>query len=116
MAPFGFQQRTRTGTSRLCLILIFTAIALISTDGLSWAETTLSASLNPAQFSVDAGGILTITINGSRSADIHLPTVAGVRFQGRGRISQVQIINGSFSSSLSYSYAVQADNPGKYTM
>jgi hypothetical protein len=116
MAYSGFRQRIRTGKIRLCLILLLAVITLIANEGLSRAETTLSASLNPTQFSIDQGGVLTITLVGSRSADIHLPTVDGLRFQGRGRSSQVQVINGSFSSSLSYTYFVQAENPGKYTI
>jgi hypothetical protein len=116
MKPFGCRQRTRTGLGHLFLTLLLSAIALFSTTGWSRAETTLSASLKPDRFAVDTGGILTITINGSRSADIHLPTVSGFRLQGRGRSSQVQMINGSFSSALSYTYVIQAENPGKYTI
>jgi hypothetical protein len=102
--------------SRLLLALLLSVITLFSTAGWSLAESTVSASLKPDQFSVDTGGILTITITGSRSADIELPTVAGLRLQGRGRSSQIQMINGSFSSSLSYTYVIQAENPGKYTI
>jgi len=116
MKSFGFQQRTQTGMGHLFLTLLISAITLFSTAGWGWAEPTVSASLKPDQFSVDTGGILTITIAGSRSADIHLPMIAGLRIQGRGRSSQVQMINGSVSSSLSSTYVIQADTPGKYTI
>jgi hypothetical protein len=100
----------------LFLILLIITIALLATAGWIHAEPTLSASISPAQFSVDTGGILTITINGSSSGDIHLPTLNGLRFQGRGQSSQVQIINGSLSSSRSSIYLVEAEHPGTYTI
>jgi hypothetical protein len=112
----GFRQRTRWAAGRMFALLLFLAIAGTVATGWCQAETTVSASLNPAQFSMDAGAALTVTVNGSRSADVHLPSVPGLSFQGRGKSTQIQMINGSFSSSLSMTYLVQAERPGKYTI
>ncbi len=110
------QIQTRPVAGRLFCILLFLAVTFTAAPRWCQAETTVSASLNPAQFSADTGAALIITINGSRSADVHIPTVAGLSFQGRGRNTQMQFINGSFSSSLSFTYLVQAETPGKYTI
>ncbi len=80
------------------------------------AATSVSASLNPLQFSVDDNAVLTITVNGSSSATINIPQVKGLTIQRRGQSSRIQIINGSYSSSISYTYIVAADSPGKYTI
>ena len=112
----GFRQKTGLAAGRLFALLLFLAVAGLAATSWCRAETTVSASLNPAQFSVDTGAALTVTVNGSRSADVHLPAVPGLSFQGRGKSTQIQIINGSFSSSLSTTYLVQAERPGKYTI
>jgi hypothetical protein len=110
------KQTRREAAGRLLCILLFLAVAFTAAPRWCQAETTVSSSLNPAQFSVDMGAVLTITIIGSRSADVHMPTIAGLSFQGRGRNTQMQFLNGSFSSSLSFTYLVQAEKPGKYTI
>ncbi len=112
----GFRQRTRRAAGRLFAVLLFLAVAGPVVTGWCRSETTVSASLSPAQFPVDAGAALTVTVNGSRSADVHLPSVPGLSFQGRGKSTRIQMINGSFSSSLSMTYLVQAERPGKYTI
>ncbi len=112
----GFRQRTRRAAGRLFAVLLFLAVAGTVVTGWCRAETTVDASLNPAQFPVDAGAALTVTVNGSRSADVHLPSVPGLSFQGRGKSTRIEMINGSFSSSLSMTYLVQAERPGKYTI
>jgi hypothetical protein len=117
MTQRGLRQiQTRQTAGRLFCILLFLSLAFTAIPRWCQAETSVAASLNPAQFSVDTGAALTITIIGSRSADVHLPTVAGLNFQGRGRSTQMQYLNGAFSSSLSLTYLVQAEKPGKYTI
>lgn len=117
MPPRGFRLiLTRSNAGRLFLALLFLAIAGFASTRWCQAEATVAASLHPAAFTVDRGATLTVTINGSRSADIQLPVVAGVSFQGRGRSTQMQIVNGSLSSSISYAYQVEAEHPGTYTL
>jgi hypothetical protein len=80
------------------------------------AATSVSASLNPLQFSTDDNAVLTVTVNGHSSATINIPQVKGLTIQRRGQSTRIQIINGSYSSSISYTYIVEADSPGKYTI
>lgn len=80
------------------------------------AEITVEASLNTLSFPVDRAAQLTITVSGARSADIAMVEVDGLRFHNRGQSSQVNIINGSYSSSVSNNFIVQALKPGNYTI
>ncbi len=117
MTPCGFRLiLTRSNAGRLLLSLIFLAIACLASTRWCQAEATVAASLHPASFSVDRDTTLTVTVNGSRSADVQLPVVAGVSFQERGKSTQMQIVNGSLSSSISYAYQVEAAHPGTYTL
>ncbi len=96
------------------LVLLLTSLAFMVRHG--YAATSISASLNPTQFSVDDNAVLTVTVNGNSSAHVRIPHVTGISIQRSGQSSRVQIINGSFSSSISYTYVVQANKPGKYTI
>ena len=81
------------------------------------AEVSVEASLSHHSFPVDRAAQLSITIRGnSSSATIQLPDVKNVTFHNRGQSSQVNMINGNYSSSLTKNYLVQAAKPGKYTI
>lgn len=82
-----------------------------------WAdEANISASLDPMSFSVDQAAQLTVQVTGSSSAEPELPKVDGLRFFPHGQSSRMQWINGSYSSSVSYLYMVQADRAGTYVI
>ncbi len=82
-----------------------------------WAdEANISASLDPMSFSVDQAAQLTVQVTGSSSAEPELPEVDGLRFFPHGQSSRMQWINGSYSSSVSYLYMVQADRAGTYVI
>ena len=83
----------------------------------SFAEVQVEASLNPLSFSQDRAARLTITITGtSRTADIILPEIDNIQLHNQGTSSQISMVNGDFSSSVSHNYIVQANKPGKYTI
>ncbi len=79
-------------------------------------EANISASLDPTSFSVDQAAQLTVQVTGSSSAEPELPEVDGLRFFPHGQSSRMQWINGSYSSSVSYLYMVQADRAGTYVI
>ena len=82
-----------------------------------WAdEANITASLDPMSFSVDQAAQLTVQVTGSSSAEPELPKVDGLRFFPHGQSSRMQWINGSYSSSVSYLYMVQADRAGTYVI
>ncbi len=77
-------------------------------------EANITAGLDPMSFSVDQAAQLTVQVTGSSSAEPELPEVAGLRFFPHGQSSRMQWVNGSYSSSVSYLYMVQADRAGTY--
>ncbi len=80
------------------------------------AEITAQARLGNHSFPVDRVAKLTVLVNGAGSSKIEIPEVPGIRFHSRGQSSQINIVNGSYSSSVSNIYLVQASSPGKYTI
>ena len=80
------------------------------------AEISVEASLSSHSFSVDSAAKLTITVTGARSADIVLKEIDGLQFHSRGQSSKINIINGSYSSSISNLYIVEPLRPGTYTI
>jgi len=94
----------------ICLVLLL-LIPLAA-----FAEITVETSLSTRSFPVDRAAQLTITVSGARSADIQMVEIDGLRFHSRGQSSQVNIINGSYSSSISSNFIIQALKPGTYTI
>jgi hypothetical protein len=80
------------------------------------AEITVETSLSAQSFPVDGTARLTITVSGTRSADIRMVKVDGLHFASRGQSSQVNIMNGNYSSSVSNAFIIQALKPGTYTI
>lgn len=76
----------------------------------------IKAELNPTTFGIGQSATLQITVSGSQSADIIMPDVDGLVFHRRGQSSQIQIINRAVTSTVVYSYLVQAQKAGSYTI
>ena len=105
---FTFFHTTIVGFMVLCGILAVTPAR---------AEVSVEASLSNHSFPVNRAAQLSITIRGnSSSATIQLPDVKNVSFHNRGQSTQVNMINGNYSSSLTKNYLVQATKAGKYTI
>ncbi len=79
-------------------------------------DSRLSARINTTRFSLDQTAVLSITIDGTRSAQINLPEQENLVFHRRGQSSKMQVINGSFSSSVTITYIIQALKEGHYTI
>ncbi|HKJ64158.1 MAG TPA: BatD family protein, partial [Desulfopila sp.] len=77
---------------------------------------SLSATLNTTHFSIGSSATLRIRINGSRSAEIHIPEIDNLIFHERGQSSQMQLVNGSFSSSITSTYVIEALKEGSYSI
>jgi hypothetical protein len=81
------------------------------------AGVSVEASLSHQSFPQDKVARLTITVTGtSRNADIALPEIDNIRLHNRGSSSQISVVNGAVSSSISHNYLVQAEKPGAYTI
>ncbi|XOF33641.1 MAG: BatD family protein [Candidatus Electrothrix sp. YB6] len=84
------------------------------------ADIQISAELNPTEFTVGETAGLTVTVNGTISAEPERPEVDGLRFYYRGpnQSRQISWVNGKakVSSSVTFNFLVRADKPGDYTI
>lgn len=97
------------------------AILALSTFGpgilQAYAEVAVEASLSHLSFPQDKAARLTIMVTGtSRNATIELPEIDNLRLHNQGQSSQISVVNGTISSSISHKYLVQAGKPGPYTI
>jgi len=99
----------------LFLFLLLVGMVL-ATARPGYTSKSVSASLNSNQIPIDMAAVLTITVEGGQSVDINIPEVKHLRFHRRGQSSQIQMINGSFSSSIATVYLVEPLEPGDYTI
>ncbi len=104
---------------RIPLLQIFfqAFLLLLSSAGLSQAANiSVTATLDRATMSMQETAELIITVSGSGSADLAMPEVDGLEITERGQSRQIQLVNGSLSSSLAITYLIQAIRPGIYTI
>ena len=99
------------GVSLVCFMLfVFTAVPSLQ------AAVEVSADITPRSFPIDRAAAFNITVTGVRSFQPDMPDVEGLQFHQRGKSSQVEIINGAYSSSVILTYLVQAEHIGKFTI
>lgn len=101
---------------RPLLLFLLLAGMVLATARPGYTSKSVSATLNSNQVPIDITAVLTITVEGGQSVDINMPEVKHLRFHRRGQSSQIQMINGSFSSSIATVYLVEALEPGDYTI
>jgi hypothetical protein len=100
----------------LFLLAIFICIQGMLDVGMAANDSRLSARLSTTRFSVDQTAVLSITVDGTRSAQVRLPEQEGLIFHRRGQSSKMQVINGTFSSSVTITYVIEALKEGRYTI
>ena len=103
--------RTRSNQKTLFRKGLVLAVMLMCLQGMLDAvqagnESRLSTDLSATRFSVDQTAVLSITIDGTRSAKVALPEQDNLIFHRRGQSSKMQVINGSFSSSVTITYVI----------
>ncbi len=96
------------------LLLALGVLHLLATP--SRADITVSARMDADSFPVNQAARLAVTVNGARSPQLQKPEVKGFEMVQTGQSSQINIINGSFSSSNTTTYSILASSPGKYTI
>ncbi len=98
------------------LLLLFLFLLFVPVRELRAAEITVRAELNTREFSPDQAALLTVTVEGSQEAEVEPPTGQGLHFSYQGRSTRFQWINGRSSSAIHFTYWVQADQVGEYTI
>lgn len=99
--------------------LLFLAISLLFiVVGAAMAKDNISvtARLDSSQLMIGETAILTLEIRGDSDSSVTMPEVENLRFTRQGQSSSFNMINGKVSSSVSYSYLVDAEKPGRYTI
>ncbi|MBW2047702.1 MAG: protein BatD [Deltaproteobacteria bacterium] len=76
----------------------------------------ISARMEPRQIAPGETAVLTVQISGEPSGPPSISRVPGLRFFPMGQSSRYESVNGRVSSTVSYIYQVQAENPGDYTI
>lgn len=79
-------------------------------------QITASATLSSSSVMVDQLATLSITVNGTRSAEVELPGTDGFEIVQQGRSSQFNLINGNYSSSVTFTCILRPFSPGSYTI
>ncbi len=82
----------------------------------AYAEVEVTASLNVSSFPLDRAAALTISVTGARSSEPQMPEVEGLRFYQRGQSTQMNLINGAYSASVSTLFHVEAFREGDFTI
>ena len=109
---FQGKRGRRVGLATLFLLVA----AIVAGTASSQAAVQVSASLNATVFPIDRAAALSITVRGARSFQPQIPEVEGLLFQQRGQSTQLELINGAYSASVTTVYLVQARHEGKFTI
>lgn len=98
----------------LLLVGLWLAAAIVARAG----EPRLTLALNATSVPVGSQSVLTITLEGfsQRAGKPQLPEVEGLEFYESGRSTNMSWVNGSFTSSVVYSFIVRARREGNYTI
>jgi hypothetical protein len=80
-----------------------------------WADG-IQATLNRTEASVEDQLLLTLTVEGSRSADPTLPDLSDFDVHSRGQSTQMSFINGRVTSSVGYNYVLIPKRTGTITI
>lgn len=82
------------------------------------AEISLRAQIEPGSVELGEAAMLSVTVEGANrvAGRPEMAAVAGLEIQSRGQSSNLQIVNGRMSQSISFQYAVFATKAGTYTI
>ena len=106
------RNRIQTKIASFVCLMLYAFIAVPSLQ----AAVEASVTLTPRSFPIDRVAAFNITLKGVRSFQPAMPEVEGIQFHRRGSSTQMEIINGAYSSSVTLTYLVQAERAGKFTI
>ena len=91
------------------LVLLLMAFA-----GVATAAAEVEAALDRASVAAGNGAVLTVKVSGSGGDQPVIPVVENLIVQPRGRSQQMQIFNGTTTTTAIYTYIVGSNTPGDY--
>lgn len=99
------------------LKIVFISITLIILASFNvLAEISFQASIDRTELKENEKAILTVKISGGTTSNPEIETSADYDIRAVGNSSEMEIINGSVTSSLSYSYAITPKKTGNITV
>lgn len=99
------------------LKIVFISLTLIILASFNvLAEITFQASIDRTELKENEKAILTVKISGGSPSDPEIENSADYDIRAVGNSSEMEIINGNITSSLSYSYAITPKRTGKITV
>lgn len=96
------------------LKIVFISITLIILASFNvLAEITFQASIDRTELKENEKAILTVKISGGTPSDPEIENSTDYDIRAVGNSSEMEIVNGNITSSLSYSYAITPKKTGK---
>ncbi len=80
------------------------------------AAAGISANVDRREGTLQDTFLLLLTVEGSQSAEPHLPPLPAFAVHDYGRASKVTMVNGRFSSSVTYTYALTPKQLGRQSI
>jgi len=96
---------------------LLVALTLLALRGLAAAEIRVSATIDPAKLAVGESADLAVAIDGTQSGPA--PQIAspdGLQIQAVGPSTNVSIVNGRVTASVTHHFTVIASKAGRYTI
>lgn len=94
-----------------CMRMLAFTLLLVST-----AAAAIEAKLDRDSVAAGSAAMLEISISGRADARPEMPKVENLIIESRGQQKQIEIFNGAFSESTTYTYAVGSNTPGNYVI
>ena len=76
----------------------------------------INVTIDRAAATVDDQLLLSVTVDGSQSAEPSLPDLRDFDVQGRGKSTQMQFVNGRLSTAATYSFVLTPKHQGTITI
>jgi len=91
--------------------------AALLLPALAAADVSVRATLDPPQVRVGEASDLSVEVDGAQNAPVpQIANVGGVSVRYLGPSTQVSIVNGQVSASITHRYSVLATQPGRFTI
>src|SRR5262249_55516767 len=92
-------------------------LLLLSTAATARADVTVRAVLQPPQLRVGQSGELSVEVQGAQNSPTpEIASIDGVTVRYVGPQTQVSIVNGKLSASITHRFAVAAARAGTFTL
>jgi len=96
---------------------VLVVVTLLTLRGLAPAEIRVTATIDPAKLAVGESADLAVVIDGTQSAPApQIASTEGLQIRAVGPSSNVTIVNGRVTASVTHHFTVVASKPGRYTI